>query len=47
MKVGDMETKFIKVVIFKNNFFVQNLNAKFIKIHDFNTNVPKFYLGKK
>ena len=42
MKVKDIKTKFMKIIIFKKtNFFVQdlneNLNTKVIKVKDFNT----------
>ena len=39
--VGDIKTKFMKVVIFKKQtFFFQDLNAKVMKVRDFNTNFP-------
>ena len=36
--IEDIKTKFMKVVIFKNKFFIQNLNVKIMKVQDFNTN---------
>ena len=42
MKVEDIKTKFMKIVIFKNKLFVQDLNAKIMTFHNFNTNFSLF-----
>ena len=36
--VGDIKTKFMKLLYLKSKLFVQNLNIKVMKIQDFNTN---------
>ena len=40
--IGNMKTKFMKVFIFKRNFFVQNLNTKIMKFKNFNNNFPYY-----
>ena len=50
MKVGDIKQNSQKLLYLKNKLFFQDVNAKVMKVQDFNTNFPyknyQIYLNK-